>query len=115
IFLLLYGLWYPLKGDLWTYLGVTGTIYLASISVLLIACCYWRSANAWGAAAAIFVSAVIPITYLVIEQVPSTADLAKAIGPYYPGIATYLISGLAMVVGSLLKPSSRYELREEAV
>ncbi len=37
VFLLLYGLWYPLKGDLWTYLGVTGTIYLASISVLLIA------------------------------------------------------------------------------
>ena len=37
VFLLLYGLWYPLKGDLWTYLGVTGTIYLASMSVLLIA------------------------------------------------------------------------------
>ena len=31
VFLLFYGLWYPLKGDLWTYLGVTGTIYLASI------------------------------------------------------------------------------------
>src|SRR3954464_1199691 len=66
IFLLLYGLWYPLKGDLWTYLGVTGTIYLASISVLLIACCYWRRANSWGAAAAIFISAVIPSTYLVM-------------------------------------------------
>src|SRR5216117_1418014 len=29
LFLLIYGLWYPLKGDLWTYLGVTGTIYLS--------------------------------------------------------------------------------------
>lgn len=113
IFLLLYGLWYPLKGDLWTYLGVTGTIYLASISVLLIACCYWRRANNWGAAAAIIISAVIPITYLVMEQVDSTKDLAKSIGPYYSGIATYLLSGAAMVVGSLLKPRSRIALREE--
>ena len=107
IFLLLYGLWYPLKGDLWTYLGVTGTIYLASISVLLIACCYWKRANSWGAVASIIVSAVIPVSYLVMEQVPSTADLAKSIGPYYSGIATYLLSAAAMVIGSLLKPQAR--------
>jgi solute:Na+ symporter, SSS family len=112
IFLLLYGLWYPLKGDLWTYLGVTGTIYLASISTLLIACCYWKRANSWGAGAAIFISAVLPISYLVMEQVPSTSGVAKAIGPYYSGIATYVLSGAAMVVGSLLKPETRS--REEA-
>jgi len=109
IFLLLYGLWYPLKGDLWTYLGVTGTIYLASISVLLIACCYWRRANSWGAAASIIVSAIIPVSYLVMEQVPATAALAKSIGPYYSGIATYLLSGAAMLVGSLIKPASHVE------
>src|SRR6185295_9752898 len=112
IFLLLYGLWYPLKGDLWTYLGVTGTIYLASISVLLIACCYWRRANSWGAGAAIFISAVIPVTYLVMEQVPATAALAKSIGPYYSGIATYLLAGAAMVIGTLLKPQSATQLTE---
>lgn len=111
IFLLLYGLWYPLKGDLWTYLGVTGTIYLASISVLLIACCYWKGANSWGAVASIVISAVIPISYLVMEQVPSTVALAKSIGPYYSGIATYLLSGAAMVIGSLLKPQG--SAREE--
>jgi SSS family solute:Na+ symporter len=106
IFLLLYGLWYPLKGDLWTYLGVTGTIYLASISVLLIACCYWRRANSWGAAASIIISAIIPVSYLVMEQVPATVTLAKSIGPYYSGIATYVLSAAAMVVGSLLKPQT---------
>jgi len=112
IFLLLYGLWYPLKGDLWTYLGVTGTIYLASISVLLIACCYWKRANSWGAVASIVVSAAIPFAYLVMEQLPSTATFAKSIGPYYSGIATYVLSGVGMVVGSLIKPQGR--LREEA-
>ncbi len=110
IFLLLYGLWYPLKGDLWTYLGVTGTIYLASISVLLISCCYWKRANNWGAAGAIFISAIIPIAYLIMEQVPSTAMLAKDIGPYYSGIATYLLSGAAMIIGSLLKPQTNFEI-----
>jgi SSS family solute:Na+ symporter len=79
--------------------------------VLLIACCYWRRANSWGAAASIFVSAVIPVTYLVMEQLPATAALAKSIGPYYSGIATYLLSGIAMVVGSLLKPESQAERR----
>ena len=111
IFLLLYGLWYPLKGDLWTYLGVTGTIYLASISVLLIACCYWKRANSLGAAASIVVSAVIPVSYLVMEQLPSTAAFAKSIGPYYSGFATYLLSGAAMIIGSVLKPGSRVEGR----
>jgi SSS family solute:Na+ symporter len=111
IFLLLYGLWYPLKGDLWTYLGVTGTIYLASISVLLIACCYWRKANSWGAAASIIVSAIIPASYLVMEQLPATVSLAKSIGPYYSGIATYLLSAAAMVIGSALKPGNGGERR----
>ena len=41
VFLLIYGLWYKIEGDLWTYLGITGTIYLSSMSVLLISCCYW--------------------------------------------------------------------------
>lgn len=102
IFLLLYGLWFKLEGDLWTYLGLTGTIYLASISVLLIAACYWKNANSWGAVASIFVSAAIPLGFLVLEK--SGSPLAKEIGPYYSGIAAYVCSALAMVIGSLLKP-----------
>jgi SSS family solute:Na+ symporter len=112
VFLLFYGLWYPLKGDLWTYLGVTGTIYLSSMSALLIACSYWKRANNWGAAAAIAFGALIPISFLVLEQVEATAGLAKRIGPYYSGIATYLIVGAAMVIGSLLKPKSKQPVVE---
>ncbi|MGB8952036.1 MAG: sodium:solute symporter family protein [Candidatus Aminicenantales bacterium] len=108
VFLMIYGLWYPLKGDLWTYLGVTGTIYLSSMSVLLIACCYWRRSNSWGASGAIIFGALIPVLYLILEQVPATADFAKKnVGPYYSGIATYVMAALAMVVGSLLKSQAR--------
>jgi SSS family solute:Na+ symporter len=102
VFLLIYGLWFKLEGDLWTYLGLTGTIYLASISVLLVAACYWKRANSWGAVGSIFVSAAIPLGFLVLEK--SGSPLAKQIGPYYSGIAAYLFSALAMVAGSLIKP-----------
>jgi SSS family solute:Na+ symporter len=105
LFLLVFGLWYPLEGDIWTYLTVTGTIYLSSMSVLLIACCYWPRANNWGAGAAILTGAVFPISYLVLEQVPATRDFAKWIGPNYAGMAGFAGSATAMIVGSLLKPA----------
>jgi len=99
VFLLFYGLWYPLKGDLWSYLGVTGTIYLASMSTLLVACCYWPRANATGATGAILVGAVIPITYLVAEQ--TWPDVRTTIGPYWSGLTAYAGAALAMVLGTL--------------
>jgi SSS family solute:Na+ symporter len=46
------------------------------------------------------------VAYLVMEQISATAPLAKKIGPYYSGIATYALVALAMIVGSLLKPAS---------
>jgi len=105
VFFLFYGLWYPLKGPVWTYLTVTATICFSSMAALLIACCYWRRANDWGAIGSIVLGAVIPITYLVMEQVPATQEMAAWIGPNWSGIATFVLSGLAMVIGSLLKPT----------
>lgn len=106
LFFLFYGLWYPLKGPLWTYLTVTATICFSSMVTLLIACCYWKRANDWGALGAIVLGAIIPVVYLVMEQVPATKDLAAWIGPNWSGIATFALSALAMVGGSLLKPGA---------
>lgn len=107
LFLLFFGLWYKLEGDVVTYLGVTGAIYLSSMSVLMIACCYWKRANSWGAAGAIFFGAVLPILALVLEKVPATKDFIKSLGPYYPGIIPYFAAALAMVIGSYLKPQKK--------
>jgi len=109
VFLLVYGLWYKIEGDLWTYLGITGTIYLSSMSVLLIACCYWKRANSWGAAAAIFFGAVVPAATLVLQKVgPWTEWFQK--NDTSCGVATYVIVALAMVIGSFLKPQSKGEV-----
>lgn len=103
LFLLFYGLWYPLKGDLWVYLQVTGSIYLSSMMVLLIAACYWNRANSWGAMAAILMGGLIPITYLILQYLPGTKAFVEAIGPYKSGVATYIFSAFAMFAGSEIK------------
>lgn len=108
VFLFFYGLLYKLEGRLWDYLTTTGTVYLSSTSVLLIACCYWKRANNWGAGAAIVIGAVFPIGYLFLEKtIPGgdatlhdvygfTKDRAK--------IASFLLAAVFMVVFSLVKP-----------
>ena len=103
VFLLIYGLWYKMEGDLWTYLGITGTIYLSSMSTLLIACCYWKRANSWGAAAAIVFGAAVPLSTLVLQKYgPWTQWITDHNTTC--GIAAYVLVALAMVIGSLLKP-----------
>jgi SSS family solute:Na+ symporter len=104
VFLLVFGLWYPLKQDIWTYLMVTGSIYLASMSTLLVAACYWKRANSWGAAGAIAVGAILPLSYLVCEFLPATHEFAARVGPNASGIAAFVGAALAMVIGSYLKP-----------
>ena len=126
IFLLIWGLWYKLEGNLWEYLQTTGTIYLASMSVLLIACCYWKRANNWGAIAAIVVGAALPVLALSLDlfvKVPAldasgqavlkegiavtTGWAAHNLGSNFVNIGTYVAVAVAMVIGSLLKPEAK--------
>ena len=104
IFFLFYGLWYPLKGSLWSYLTITATIGFASMTTLLVSCCYWKRANNWGAAGAIIAGAVIPLLYLVLDLLPATHEFAVWVGPNWSGIAAFAGSAFAMVVGTYLKP-----------
>lgn len=103
LFLLFYGLWYPLKSDLWVYMTLTASIYSVSVSTLLIAACYWKKANTWGAYAAIVVGSATPLLFLIMQQIPVTTELAKSIGPYYSGIAAFAFAWIAMIIGSNLK------------
>jgi len=109
VFLLVYGLWYEIKGDAWTYLAVTGSIYLSSMSVLLVACCYWKKANNWGATSAIIIGAVLPSSFLVFQKIPATEPFTERIGPHVWGIVTYVGVAVAMIAGSLLKPELTME------
>ncbi|WP_410687350.1 sodium:solute symporter family protein [Avibacterium paragallinarum] len=107
VFLLFYGLWYPLKSDLWVYMTLTATIYSVAVSTLLISACYFKKANNWGAYATIVVGALTPLSYLIAQQIPALEPIAAKIGPYYSGIAAFVFAWIAMIVGSLLKNALR--------
>lgn len=106
VYLLIFGLFYKIEGNVWSYLLLTGSIYLSSMSVLLIACCYWKRANNWGAIGGILLGAAVPIAQLTLEKLPSTAAFAASIGKDIAGISAFITAALGMVIGSLLKPKS---------
>lgn len=98
VFLLLYGLWYQLPGRVWDYLSITGNIYLSSISVLLVSCCYWKRANSTGAVAAIIGGALTPIVFLL-------TGLAQHVA--IAGLASFGLSAGGMIVGSMMGTGKR--------
>ncbi len=106
VYLLVFGLLYKIEGNVWSYLLLTGSIYLSSMSVLLVACCYWKRANNWGALGAIILGAAVPIAHLSMEKIPATMKFAASIGKDTAGIAAFVAATLGMVIGSLLKPHS---------
>lgn len=104
IYLLVFGLLYQLEGDVWSFILLTGSIYLSSMSVLLIACCYWPRANDWGALGSIVLGAVVPVAHLAMQKIPATASFAASVGSDVAGIAAFVAAALGMIAGSLLKP-----------
>lgn len=106
VFLLFYGLWYQLPGRVWDYLSITGNIYLSSISVLIIACCYWKRANSVGAVAAILGGALAPIVFLL-------SGLAEHVAA--AGLASFGLATSGMIAGSLLSRSKTSKEQPVAV
>ena len=102
VFLLFFGLWYQFKGDIWTFLAVTGTIYLASVFTLLVAALYWPRASTTGAIAALILGAVGPVTFLVMNM---TVAKEKQIPAELAGAASFGLAFLGMIVGSLVVPN----------
>ncbi len=105
-FLLLYGLWYEIPGTAWDYLSITGSIYLSSVCVLLVACLYWRGANRYGAYAAIVMGAATPLAFLFVPMLLSTVGLTLAednwvLNVGISGLASYVLSAAGMIVGSV--------------
>lgn len=49
VFLLVWGLWYPLSEDLWDYMAVTGAIYFTGAFATLVGGVYWKRASKAGA------------------------------------------------------------------
>jgi len=111
-FLLLYGLWYQAPGRVWDYLSITANIYLSSIFVLLVACCYWKGARAAGGIGAIVGGALPPLAFLLLSQVQLPA--VEGSHPFAPwstvaqwlsrsevsGLLSFAFAASGMILGS---------------
>lgn len=96
LFLVFYGLWYQMPGNVWAYLAITGNIYLASMFALLVGALYWRGANTWGALSAIILGAAGPISYLVANAITHR----EVVPDWAAGLAAFGLAFAGMIAGS---------------
>jgi SSS family solute:Na+ symporter len=102
IFLLVWGLWYPLGEDLWDYMAVTGAVYFTGAFAVLVGGLYWSRASRAGAYAA-FLCGFLALAGLKPVQAWVGVDWPSE----HVGLATVVLSCAALVLGSLARPDGR--------
>lgn len=75
LFLLVWGVWYELPESVWTYMAVTGTIYMSGATVVLIGGLYWRRASSAGALAALL-GGLVAVAGLFRDELASITGVA---------------------------------------
>lgn len=128
IFILVWGLWYPLGQDLWDYMAISGSIYFIGGFSLLAFGLYWKRASRVGAYLALFTAflSVLGLTPVQNRFAPMLAPLKRwldvkpedTISSAIIGLTVLVLAVVLMVVGSLLFPDKRqnsyHAEREEA-
>ena len=99
IFILVWGLWYPLEQDLWDYMAISGAIYFTGAISLLVFGLYWKRASKTGAYLAL-ISGFGAIAGLKPVQNLLNIDISSEI----VGLAVIFLSVALMLIGSLLFP-----------
>ena len=99
VFLLIWGLWYPLGQNLWNYMATTGTVYFAGAAVVIIGGLYWRRASAAGAVAAMC-AGFIPILGLA----PVQEFLRFELKSHWVNLIAVAVACVLMVLFSLVFP-----------
>ena len=112
LFLLVFAVWVELPESVWTYMAVTGTVYLSGAATSLIGGMYWRRASATGALwallgglLALFGLFVEPLqTEIVRRWAVSDVQVKAWLNAQTIALATFAFCGLLFVSGSLLFP-----------
>lgn len=107
LFLLVWGLWYPLGEDLWDYMAVTGAIYFTGAASVLVGGIYWKRASRAGAVAAFACGFLAVAGLSPVQQL-----LGFRIGSEWVGLGTVAAAALALVIFSLLFPDRPKTLEE---
>ena len=103
VMLLIWGLWYELEGNLWDYMAITGTIYLAGVLPVVVAGLYWKQASTAGAYLALLGGSVGllglgPLVAWLQENVSAWIEAG------HMTLLAFAVSAAGMLIGSLLVP-----------
>lgn len=103
--LIFIGLWMPKQASIWSFMALTGTIYISGALPALLGGLYWSRASRWGARAAMLsgflaLTALIPNTKIMsinpkIQEWFTTPNIC---------LATYLIAAIVFVTVSMATP-----------
>jgi len=109
VFILIWGLWYPLGQDLWDYMAISGAIYFTGAMSLLTFGLYWKRASKVGAYLAL-ITGFGALFGLKPVQGLFQVEVSSAI----VGLVTIATAAVLMVAGSLCFPD-REAMKESKV
>ena len=104
--LLVWGLWYELEGNLWGYMAVTGTIYLAGVLPVVVGGLYWTRASTFGAYCALF-SGLVGCLGMDPALRQLRTIVSERLQSEHLTLLTFGVSLTGFVLGSLLVPDRR--------
>jgi len=113
IFVLVWGLWYPLGQDLWDYMAISGAMYSVGGFTLLAFGLYWKRASRVGAYLALItgflavagltpVQKSLPWLFEPIRAIFGVEQISSAV----VGIVVLVLANVLLVLGSILFPDS---------
>ncbi|MCA9115694.1 MAG: sodium:solute symporter family protein [Planctomycetaceae bacterium] len=107
IALLVWGLWYEVSTELWNYMAITGTVYLAGVLPVVVGGLYWRRGSSAGAYIALLggltgLLALGPCVAWINSQ-PSLTSWGEVRSEHLM-LASFVVSLAGYLAGSLLLP-----------
>ena len=108
LFILVWGLWYPLGQNLWDYMAITGAIYFTGAFSVLALGLYWKRASRTGAWLALTAGFAAVLGLKPVHNVflaPIEKCLHIEISSATIGITVVALSVILMIAGSLLFPA----------
>ncbi|HUF11288.1 MAG TPA: sodium:solute symporter family protein [Rhodothermales bacterium] len=100
IFLLVWGLWYDLPESVWTYMAITGTIYVTGAASAIVGGIYWKRASSTGAMAALL-GGLLSVAGLFLEPIQ---EVLPWLSVGVLGLSNFFFCAVLLVVFSLLFP-----------
>jgi len=111
VFLLVWGLWYPLGEDLWDYMAVTGAIYGNGAFALLVLGIYWKRASKVGAYAALLCGFLALLGLRTLRETLGITWFDENWPPQKVSaiivLFTVSLAVASMIIGSLLFPDKK--------